>query len=230
MLESYSEGFLTKCAEYDIPFETAFEMLKIASGGSIGGMEKDAWNYTSDAVAGMINPWWGGGRASAPIAGTSDNYVRSQLQQRNANLLPYLDRVDSGQAGTMLGRAWHGLNDNAIGRFFGIRGSREYIRDKEVERLRNASNLANKDVEAQKAYIDTINAGPQLDQLQVSSLGGYVPRKSQTTAAVPEMKTTFGTGRRNVQGGYQRPGYQRPGGYRSPYQYRPRMAGGNEYA
>lgn len=236
MLESYSEGFLTKCAEYDIPFETAFEMLKIASAGSVGGMEKDAWNYTSDAVAGMINPWWGGGRATAPIATSSDNFIRKNIGQRNTNFMGYLDKVDSGQAGTALGRAWHGINDNWIGRnIFGIRGSDKYIEDMEDRRMRKATDLANDAVRRQQHYQDLLNNAPQLDQLEVSNLRGYQQRTSANPKAIPKMKTTFGSNRRNGQGGYQRPGYQRPGyqrpgSYRSPYQYRPRMAGGNEYA
>lgn len=236
MLESYSEGFLTKCAEYDIPFETALEMLKVASASSVDGMEKDAWNSFSDAVATGINPWWGGGRATAPIAASSNNFVRSQIGNRNTNFTRYLDQVDGGQAGTSLGRAWHGLNDNWIGRnIFGIRGSQDYIHDAEKRRIQKATALANKDVKNQQELQDLMNGAPQLDQLAVSGLRGYQQNTSANPKAIPKMKTTFGQNGRNGRpgaGGYQRPGggYQRPGGYRSPYQYRPRMAGGNEYA
>ena len=208
MLDSYNKGFMTKCAEYNIPFDTAFEMLKYAQARN-EAMEKQAWSLGSGlgAAAGIsaataLNPLAGagallgtglyaGGKNTASIAGSSDAYTRAQLAQRNANLLPYLDKVDSGQAGNALGRGWHGLMDNWLGRRLGIRGSREYIRDKEVERLRGAGALANKDVEAQKAYNDAINGGPQLDQLQVSSVGGYQQQQSADPSAIAAMKTNF---------------------------------------
>lgn len=200
MLDSYNKGFMTKCAEYDIPFDTAFKMLKVAQAMN-DNMEKKAWSYGSSALAGGAllgypgaaagAALYGGGKRTSSIASTSDAYTRAQLAQRNANLLPYLDKVDSGQAGNALGRAWHGMMDNWLGRRFGIRGSRDYIRDKEVERLRGAGDLARKDVDAQKAYNEAINGGPQLDQLQVSSVAGYDPRKSNDPSAIAGMNTGF---------------------------------------
>lgn len=43
MLDSYNKGFMTKCVEYNIPFDTAFEMLKYAQARN-EAMEKQAWN------------------------------------------------------------------------------------------------------------------------------------------------------------------------------------------
>lgn len=229
MLGSYSEGFMTKCAEHGLPFETAFEMLKIAN----SSMEKKAWQDFSDVAAHTFgNPWWAGGRATAPIAASSDNFMRKNIGQRNANFMGYLDKVDSGQAGTALGRAWHGMNDNWIGRnIFGIRGSDKYIEDMEDRRMRKATDLANEAVRRQQHYQDLLNNAPQLDQLEVSNLRGYQQHTSANPKAIPKMKTTFGQNGRNGRpgaGGY-RPGYQqRPygGGYRPGYGYRPRMADG----
>lgn len=78
MLDSYNKGFMTKCAEYNIPFDTAFEMLKYAQARN-EDMEKQAWSYGSSALAGGSLAGLAGAPvlpmaaapAAAPAAGTA---------------------------------------------------------------------------------------------------------------------------------------------------------------
>lgn len=169
----YYMGFICKCAEYGLEGEIVEKMYKQALFGTIAaGIGTAMYGNRNDYMARNMN-----------------DYSTKLMNDRNANLARYRDQVDSGKAGTGLGRFWHGMMDNAVGRAMGIRGSADYLTDKEVERAEGANALAQKDIERQNRINAAYAKGPQLDNLQLSTQRGY----TQQTSANPRQPTPVNT-------------------------------------
>lgn len=181
----YYMGFICKCAEYGLEGEIVEEMYKEALSPN---------DY-------MANNW--------------NDYTTKMMRERNANLESYRDEVDAGKAGTGLGRFWHGLMDNAVGRSMGIRGSADYLTDAEVSRVQRASQLAQQDVARQNKINAAYGNAPQLDQLAISSVRGYTQQKSQNPTQPKAINTAWGSSggssAANTNGSKASPGTSSPG-------------------
>lgn len=211
---AYALGFIYKCAEYGVsPYEAGVLFTQKEAQMSPGVGTALGWGFAGP-VGGMIGGAGASYNQQSHMGGQADNYIRGQMQQNNPNAQAYMDKVDAGKHGTMLGRAWHGMMDNALGRSLGIRGARQYRIDKNVERINKGNAMMQQDIDEQNMYANALNAGPNGNGLQVSQIKGF---RDQSNGKPGNGKTQLIGG----QAAQQRVAPQNGKAYQNPYMQQP---------